>query len=57
MLDSFLLSIYMNDLSSIRNTFKIQVIMHADDTTIYFNTEYFPNDNLPKNITTELDKV
>ena len=31
--------------------------MYADDTTIYFNTEDFPRDNLAKQITTELDKV
>ena len=31
--------------------------MYADDTTIYFNTEDFPKDNLAKHITTELDKV
>ena len=31
--------------------------MYADDTTIYFNTEDFPTDNLVKHITTELDKV
>ena len=32
-------------------------IMYADDTTIYFNTEDFPKDNLAKHITTTLDKV
>ena len=31
--------------------------MYADDTTIYFNTEDFPYNNLAKPITTELDKV
>ena len=31
--------------------------MYADDTTIYINTEDFPNDNLAKYITTDLDKV
>ena len=31
--------------------------MYADGTTIYFNTEDFPKDNLAKHITTELDKV
>ena len=31
--------------------------MYAEDTTIYFNTEDFPKDNLAKHITTELDKV
>ena len=31
--------------------------MYAEDTTIYFSTEYFQNYNLAKYITTELDKV
>ena len=31
--------------------------MFADDTTIYFNTEDFPKDNLAKHITSKLDKV
>ena len=31
--------------------------MYADDSTIYFNTEDFPKDNLAKLITNELDKV
>ena len=46
---------YINDPSTISNTLKC--IMYADDTTIYFNTEDFPKDNLAKHITTELDKV
>ena len=54
-LGPLLFSIYINDLSTISNTFKF--IMYADDTTIYFNTEDFPKDNLAKHITTELDKV
>ena len=54
-LGPLLFSIYINDLSTISNTFKC--IMYADDTTIYFNTEDFPKDNLAKHITTELDKV
>ena len=29
--------------------------MYADDTTMHFNTEDFPKDNLAKHITTELD--
>ena len=45
----------INDRSPISNTLKC--IMCADDTTIYFNTEDFPKDNLAKHITTELDKV
>ena len=52
---SLLFSIYINDLSTISNT--LTFIMYADDTTIYFNTEDFPRDNLAKHITTELDKV
>ena len=48
-------SIYSKDLSTISNTLKF--IMYADDTTIYFNTKDFPNDNLHKHITTELEKV
>ena len=47
--------LYINDLSTISNTLKC--IMYADDTTIYFNTEDFPNDNLAKHITTEFDEV
>ena len=31
--------------------------MNADDTTMYFNTEGFPNENLAKHIITEFDKV
>ena len=30
--------------------------MYADDTTIYFNTEDYPKNNLAIHITTELDK-
>ena len=54
-LGPLLFSMYINDLSTISNTLKF--IMYADDTTIYFNTEDFPKDNLAKHITTELDKV
>ena len=54
-LGTLLFSIYMNNLSTISNTLKL--IMYADDTTIYFNTEDFPKVNLAKHITTELDKV
>ena len=54
-LGPLLFSIYINDLSTISNTFKF--IMYADDTTIYFNTEDFPKDNLAKHITNGLDKV
>ena len=31
--------------------------MYVDDTAIYFNTEDFPQDDLAKHITTELDQV
>ena len=54
-LGPLLFSMYINDLSTISNTLKF--IMYADDTTIYFNTEDFPKDNLAKHIPTELDKV
>ena len=53
MFGPLLFSIYINDISTISDTF----IMYADDTTMYFNTEDFPKDNLAKHITTELDKV
>ena len=54
-LGPLLFCIYINDLSTISNTLKC--IMYADDTTIYFNTEDFPKDNLAKHTPTELDKV
>ena len=54
-LGPLLFSININDLSAISDTLKC--IMYADDTTINFNTENFPNHNLAKHITTELDKV
>ena len=54
-LGPLLFSIYINNLSTISDLFKF--IMYADDTTIYFNTEDFPKDNLAKHITTEWDKV
>ena len=54
-LGPLLFSIFINEPSTIRNTLKF--ILKADDTTIYFNTEDFPKDNLAKHITTELDKV
>ena len=49
-LNKLLFSIYINDLSTIGNTFEF--IMYADHTTIYFNTEDFPKDNLAKHIIT-----
>ena len=55
MLCLLLFSIYINDLSIISNTFKC--IMYAGDTTIYFNTEDFPKDNLAKHIPNEFDNV
>ena len=54
-LGPLLFSIYINDLATINNNFKF--IMYADDTTIYFNKEDFPNINLANHITTELDKI
>ena len=42
-LGPLLFSIYINDLSTISDTLKS--IMYADDTTIYFNTKDFPNNN------------
>ena len=43
-LGPLLFNIYINDRSTIRDTLKC--IMYDDDTTIYFNTEDFPKDNL-----------
>jgi len=54
-LSPLLFSIYINDLICISNKFKF--LMYADDTTIYFNLEDFPNDNLEDNITNELNKL
>ena len=54
-LGPLLFSIYINDLSTIRNTFKF--IMYADHTTIYFNTKDFSKEKFAKHIRTELDKV
>ena len=58
-LGPLLFSIYINDLATINNNFRF--IMYADDTTIYFNKEDFPEDfpqiNLANHIKTELDKI
>ena len=48
-------SIYINDLVKSSNMFSF--LMYADDTTIYFNLEDFPNDNIEQSINNELEKV
>ena len=56
-LGPLLFSIYINDISTISNTLNFKFIIYADNTTIYFNTEDCPKDNLAKHIRTKLDNV
>ena len=48
-------SIYINDLINVSN--RLNFLMYADDTTIYFNLEEFEYLNREKDINTELKKV
>ena len=54
-LGPLLLSIYINDLVTVSN--KLNYIMYADDTTLYFNVEDFPKDDLCNCVTNELNKI
>ena len=48
-------SIYINDLINVSN--RLNFLMYADDTTIYFNLEEFDNLNKEGDINGELEKV
>ena len=48
-------SIYINDL--VNDSKKLSCLMYADDTTIYFNQEDFPNINRSTSINVELEKL
>ena len=48
-------SIYINDLTNVSN--RLNFLMYADDTTIYFNLEEFEYLNRERDITSELEKV
>ena len=54
-LGPLLFSIYINDLVTVSN--KLNYIMYADDTTLYFNVEDFPKDDLCNCVTNELNKI
>ena len=54
-LGPLLFSIYINDLITVSN--KLNFIMYADDTTIYFDLEDFEKDNLEHQINDELKRV
>ena len=49
------LSIYINDLINVSN--RLNFLMYADDTTIYFNLEEFEYLNRGRDINNELEKV
>ena len=49
------ISIYINDLINVSN--RLNFLMYADDTTIYFNLEEFEYLNRERDINTELKKV
>ena len=48
-------SIYINDLINVSN--RLNFLMYADDTTIYFNLEEFDHLNKEGDINGELEKV
>ena len=48
-------SIYINDLINVSN--RLNFLMYADDTTIYFNLEEFEYLNRERDINSELEKV
>ena len=54
-LGPFFFSIYINDLIAAND--KLNFLMYADDTTIYFNIENFGQQNTEVEINTELERV
>ena len=54
-LGPLLFSICINDLVIVSN--KLNFLMYADDTTIYFNLEDFPRDDVVNCVSIELNKV
>ena len=54
-LGPLLFSICINDLVSVSN--KLNFLMYADDTTIYFNLEDFSRDDVVNCVSIELNKV
>ena len=54
-LSPLLFSIYINNLITVSN--KLNFIMYADDTTIYFDLENFKKDNIEHQINDELKRV
>ena len=54
-LGPLLFSIYINDLITVNN--KLNFIVYADDTTIYFDLKDFGKDNLEHQINDELERV
>ncbi len=54
-LGPLLFSIYINDLINV--SAKLSYLMYADDTTIYFNLEDFPINNIEYSVSCELSKV
>ena len=54
-LGPLLFSIYIHDLIKVSN--KLNFIMYADDTTIYFDLEDFEKDSLEHQINEELKRV
>ena len=51
----FFCILYINDLVTVSN--KLNYIMYADDTTLYFKVEDFPKDDLRNCVTNELNKI
>ena len=54
-LGTLLLCIYINDL--VLASDKVNHIMYADDTTLYFTLQYFPSHNLEDIVNYELGKI
>ena len=54
-LGPLLSSICINDLVTVSN--KLNILMYADDTTIYFNLEDFSRDDVVNCVSIELNKV